>query len=509
MSNDRGRSGLAVLALAIALISAGCATTPTHQNTECSYYQPISVSRQYCLVSTSSGGCSRWSTAHELRWSCAAYRCKEGFTALDPSKMSLGCFAGDEYRGQRESLAAQEAERAKRLGNQGEAASGRAVFSPRGDSIAFVSASTTFAGRTDKFSNVFIKDLRSGAITRVSQGPDGAPPYGDSDRPRFSADGNLLVFDSNADNLVTGDANRRRDVFIKDLRSGVLRRIALAPDADENGAWNGVLSRDGSRIAVLRELTRPAPQPRDRCVTVLDLRSGVTTPLTFAGVDRRVCTAGEAAFLADSRRIVHTGNDKRGRQTLYTTDLQTGASNELLGEDWRRQSPDVAHYDLTDLTLSRDGAWLAFTRQDVRLQGKVPTSQIYLTEVRTARTTLLVPGLAGESFHPAFSPDGTRVAFSSMRTDLVPGDTNGATDVFVKDLRAGTVERISVTAEGVQGNSWSEGPQFSPDGTRILFVSNASNFVPGDTNGVHDVFVKNLKTGVITRVSVPAGALPD
>ena len=74
----------------------------------------------------------------------------------------------------------------------------------------------------------------------------------------------------------------------------------------------------------------------------------------------------------------------------------------------------------------------------------------------------------------------------------MPGDTNGSSDVFVRDRRTGTTRRVSVSSGGAQGNDNSFGPAISADGRFVAFGSSASNLVPGDTNGATDVFVRTL-----------------
>src|SRR5438477_10465809 len=109
---------------------------------------------------------------------------------------------------------------------------------------------------------------------------------------------------------------------------------------------------------------------------------------------------------------------------------------------------------------------------------------------------------------PAVSGDGRYVAFASLSDNLVPGDTNGAVDVFVRDRLSGTTERVSVSSTGVQGNADSGllngmgGPSLSADGRYVAFDSQASNLVKGDTNGAIDVFVHDRLTGTTERVSV-------
>src|SRR2546425_47262 len=96
-------------------------------------------------------------------------------------------------------------------------------------------------------------------------------------------------------------------------------------------------------------------------------------------------------------------------------------------------------------------------------------------------------------------------AFWGHASNLVPGDTNGLADVFVHDRQTGTTTRVSVDSSGAQGNAGSYDPSMSADGRYVVFTSDASNLVPGDTNGVSDVFVHDLLTGATTRASVDSG----
>jgi len=102
----------------------------------------------------------------------------------------------------------------------------------------------------------------------------------------------------------------------------------------------------------------------------------------------------------------------------------------------------------------------------------------------------------------AISEDGRYVALLSLATNLVPGDTNGAIDVFVHDRVTGATSRASVDSAGLQGDQDSYDPVLSADGRLVLFQSFASNLVDDDTNGFLDVFVHDLDTGVTSRVSV-------
>jgi len=118
-----------------------------------------------------------------------------------------------------------------------------------------------------------------------------------------------------------------------------------------------------------------------------------------------------------------------------------------------------------------------------------------------------VAGVQGddESFAPTISGDGSKVAFGSRATNLIGNDTNRKADIFVRDLVAGATSRVSTDSSGRQPNNTSFDAAISPDGGFVALSSLASNLVNGDTNGARDVFLKNLSTGKMTRASVTNG----
>ena len=107
-----------------------------------------------------------------------------------------------------------------------------------------------------------------------------------------------------------------------------------------------------------------------------------------------------------------------------------------------------------------------------------------------------------DSDTPSVSSDGRYVAFASYASNLVAGDTNGQRDVFVRDMSTGTVVRVSVDSDEAEANNDSTDPSISADGRFVAFESYASNLVAGDTNGKHDVFVRDLTATTTVRVSV-------
>jgi hypothetical protein len=108
----------------------------------------------------------------------------------------------------------------------------------------------------------------------------------------------------------------------------------------------------------------------------------------------------------------------------------------------------------------------------------------------------------GNSTDPRISDDGNLVAFASTAFDLVGNDANGASDIFVRDIAAGTTTRVSVASTGGEADLASTEPAISGDGRFIAFTSAATNLVAGDANAVSDIFVRDRSAGTTTRVSV-------
>jgi Tol biopolymer transport system component len=106
------------------------------------------------------------------------------------------------------------------------------------------------------------------------------------------------------------------------------------------------------------------------------------------------------------------------------------------------------------------------------------------------------------SLEPVLSENGRFIAFQSYASNLVANDTNGCSDVFVRDRETGETTRVSVSSSGAEGNLYSGEPAISPDGRFVAFVSEATNLVAGDTNGVADVFVHDRVSRRTQRISI-------
>jgi Ca2+-binding RTX toxin-like protein len=161
----------------------------------------------------------------------------------------------------------------------------------------------------------------------------------------------------------------------------------------------------------------------------------------------------------------------------------------------------VFESDATDLTADADGNGV---------------NDIFVKDLLTGSVTRISESAAGAagnntatgSTNAAISADGHFAIFSSNATNLVANDTNGKTDLFLKDLWTGAISRISTSTAGVQSNQGVDhdySTSVSADGRYVSFASNATNLVSGDTNGLRDIFLNDTLTGQLTRVSTSSG----
>lgn len=173
-----------------------------------------------------------------------------------------------------------------------------------------------------------------------------------------------------------------------------------------------------------------------------------------------------------------------------------------------------ANGDSLNPILSADGRFVLFASAGDNLVGTNGSSvpvfpqhlNVYLRD-RTLGTTVLISanpaGLRanGDSIPSALSPDGRYALFESNSSDLVAGDTNKASDIFLRDVSAGTTSLVSANTNGVAGNNLSRSAVMTPDGRFVAFVSIATDLVPGDTNGISDVFIRDVTAGTTSWVT--------
>lgn len=181
-------------------------------------------------------------------------------------------------------------------------------------------------------------------------------------------------------------------------------------------------------------------------------------------------------------------------------------------------APPNGNGDSWSPIVSPDGRFVLFasTADNLTSNGNAslnpPSVNVYLRDRLNATTTLVSVNVAGtggngNSFPTALSTNGQFALFESAASDLVPDDTNNANDVFLRDVVNGVTELVSVATNGACANDTSRGSTLSPDGRFVAFTSAASNLTADDTNGIPNVFVRDMQSGTTTLASV--GAVPN
>jgi archaellum component FlaF (FlaF/FlaG flagellin family) len=337
------------------------------------------------------------------------------------------------------------------------------AISDDGRYVAFASdASNLVPADTNGQRDVFVRDLQTGTTTRVSIASDGSQGNNISMSPTLSADGRYVAFTSWASNLVPGDTNETFDIFVHDRQTRTTSRVNISSSGLQDNIGTSsdapAISANGQYVAFSSLgwslVSGDTNQTYD--VFVRDLVNRTTTRVSVSsnGVQGNGHSFSPA-ISADGRYIT----------------FDSGASNLISGDT-----------NLSYDTFVHDRQTGSTTRVSVASNGSQGN---------------------GRSLFPAISADGQYVTFDSDANNLVPGDTNGATDIFIHDLQNRTTARVSVASDGSQGNndSWAVSA-LSADGRYVAFGSLADNLVPGDTNGKTDVFVHDRLTGKTTRVSI-------
>jgi Tol biopolymer transport system component len=280
------------------------------------------------------------------------------------------------------------------------------TVSDNGRLVAFVAPDGILAEDTNGLSDVFLRE--SGTTTLVTRGVGGGPADGQAGVPQISGDGGFVAFESQATNLVAGDTNGSSDVFLYDVEEGTTVLVSAGREGGSAHGWSAApsISADGRYVA----------------------------------------------FQSDAWDLQPTQNTFGVQVFVY--DRVTGAVSIVSVDDWG------------------------------------------------------TPGSYGASFGPSISADGNVVAFSSGSSTLDPADRNDQVDVFVHNRDAGTTRRVSLprgsAISGEESNGRSDEAQITGDSSIVSFRSDATNLVPGDTNDASDAFAVKAATGAITRLSSAA-----
>jgi Tol biopolymer transport system component len=394
-------------------------------------------------------------------------------------------------------------------GRQANGPSSAAAISADGRFAAFESDATNLvAGDTNGLTDIFVHDLVARATTRVSVDSLGRQANGPSFNPSISSDGRYVAFESNATNLVTGDTNGLPDIFVRDLLTGKTTRVSVdSLGRQANGpSYSAAISADGRFVAFESDATNLVMGDTNgkRDVFVYDMTTRATTRVSVDSLGRQANgPSSSAAISADGRFVAFESDatnmvtgDTNGKRDVFVHDATTRATTRVSVDSLGRQ----ANGPSLSAAISGDGRFVAFESDATNLvagdtNGKRDIFAYDMTTRATTRVSVDSLGRQsnGSSFNAASSADGRFVAFESDATNLVPADSLLKRDVFVRDLVLGSTVRASVDSADRQALGPSAGAAISGNGRSVAFESDANNLVPGDTNLTRDVFVHDLR----------------
>lgn len=348
-----------------------------------------------------------------------------------------------------------------------------------------VDAQPDVGGRPVAISNgtVFFRRRETDAATRtnellsVASDGTGVSAPGVAYSPAVDFDGSTIAFATLDASLVrppAKDTNGAVDIFVRDRRRGLTERVSVTRDGAEANDDSGVpaVSRDGRLVAFESNADLDGDLARSKDIFLHDRDAGTTQ------------------LIDENRAAPSMSGDGRAVSALNTT------GDVFVVEDGRSR---LVGRSAARAEISADGRYVAFDRGGaifVHDRTTTTTEQVDLADDGS-------PANAGSGY-PSISADGRYVAFHSRADNLVAGDTNGVTDIFVHDRVTATTIRASVASNGDQAGGASQRPRLSDDGRFVVFESRAANLVIDDTNGIPDLFVHDQLTGQTQRVGVDA-----
>ena len=354
--------------------------------------------------------------------------------------------------------------------------------------VAFSSRARNLATNdTNEDLDVYVHDLQTRTTTQVSVSSAGVPAEFESFSPSITADGRFVAFESAATNLVPNDTNQSTDIFVRDRATATTTRVSVdssGRQANKSSASPSI-SADG-RVVVFQSLASNLiagdtngsndPSVFSYDIFVHNLESGRTIRVNV-GEELQQANAGSLspAISAGGTHIAFVSS----------------ASNLVVGDENASEDIFVRDRVMSETTLASVAT--VFSRTGPGASDTGPLESLYF--------------IFSPNRH-VISSNGRYVAFSSRASTLVKGDTNGLTDIFVRDRMLGRTKRVSVSTSGAQakgnGDLLSQDPFLSGDGRFVVYTSLAANLVSRDTNQTSDIFVRDLATGTTSRASLAA-----
>lgn len=351
---------------------------------------------------------------------------------------------------------------------------------------------------------------RAPELRRISTSLEGGAANGYSHSPALSDDGTKVVFTSSATNLISGDQNDRLDVFLADTGTGTISRISQTAGGTggNSDSLKPLISGNGEVVIFHSPADNLVPNDENaqQDVFVFDSDSNLLElgSVSSSGV-QTAAWPSYVADLHDDGRVIYFNTNARN--------IGSGVTRyqfNLFRHD--RESGKTSHsHSSVNASVSANGEWIVFeTAERLVLPDDNRARDIVLYEsatgsVRRLSRTPVSPDSDGDSFNPDISSDGRFVSFESDATNLVPADNNGVRDIFVQDIETGIPERVSLAWNGEEANGNSYASSISHDGRFVAFSSDATNLVQYDFNGARDVFLYDRTLDFIRRVSVSTG----
>ena len=356
---------------------------------------------------------------------------------------------------------------------------------------------------TSNGDDVFVADRSGGATVRVSLDEQGGEvlDFLGIRSVSVSADGRYVAFESRSPYRIPDTIVSNPLICVGDRETGIAEIIThgIGGQLTDNASFEPTISADGRYVAYLSLASNLVPGDDDFTVgcfvydrTARTTERVLTLPDGYAIEHLAFSRDGNwIAFSTTSDALLPS--DRNSYSDIYVRNWRTGATERVSTPN----TPGLeANHNSDFPAISADGRYVAFISTASNLTADFPEPVGYFIRDRLLRTTtkLSIPldGVPRDDYRaerPAISDSGRYVAFVSISSGLVPGDTNNAADVFVRDLVIGTTARLSRSIAGAQANQDCTTPAISGNGKLVGFISGATNLVSGDTNQKSDAFV--------------------
>ena len=370
---------------------------------------------------------------------------------------------------------------------------------------AFLSVGSNFAsGDTFALSDIFVRKFDTGAIQRISVAADGGEPNGGSYDPAVTPDGRYAIFFSESTNIVPGAGSSTYNVYLRDLAAQSNELISANNSGDGGGSGHSQhprLSDDARFVAFYSAASNLVVDDTNAVadIFVRDRLLGSTRRVSVSSTGAQANGASAQAIIsADGRYVAFASaasnlvaGDSNGVSDVFVHDRQDGSTTLV-----SRTAAGLGNAASLLPEMSRDGRFVVFHSDASNLVANDTNAQrdVFLVDRSSAslrRVSVASSGAQGNgvSDYAAVSDDGRYVAFRSEASNLDDGDSNGVLDIFVHEVASGLTARASINRDGQQGDGLSDEPFISADGRHVMFYSGATNLVAGDSNGTYDVFL--------------------